>query len=123
MAEAARVDIDGATRVVASLGAVARDLGNLAPPEAGRLIQGRARAAAPFVSGALRTSLAVDTEDGRVSVGSPLPYAHVIHNGWAAHNIRANPFLIPVAEDSESVWGPAYVVETNRIVRTEMKGA
>lgn len=123
MANQVRTDVDGATAVYVSLGRVARDLGDMAPDQVGSVIAQKSRQAAPFVTGRLRASIQPETAPGRVSVGSGLEYAHVIHNGWAAHNIRPNPFLIPVAENMESVWGPMYHTETARIVARDMRGA
>lgn len=119
----AKTTVDGATTLVRTLGEAERDLADLAPPEAGAFIQQRARAAAPFVTGALRASLTSEATAGVVQVGSDLPYAAVIHNGWAAHNIVANPYLIPVAEDTESIWGPLYEAAVARVIRADVKGA
>jgi phage gpG-like protein len=118
-----RTTVDGAETVAITLGEAGQDLAQLAPPEVGTLIQNRSRAAAPFVSGRLRASINATAEEGRVQVGSSLEYAHVIHNGWAAHNIAANPFLIPVAEDAESAWGPMYSTAAARVVRSDVRGA
>lgn len=116
------VDVEGATTFVATLGAAARQLADMAPPEAGAFIRDRARGRAPMVSGRLRASVVAAESAGRVSVGSGLVYAPVIHNGWPGHGISPNPFLIPVAEETASVWGRAYVAETTRIV-SHVRGA
>lgn len=121
-ANGTRVDVDGAETFRATMAVAGKDLEDMAPPPVGDLIRDRARAHAPFVSGALRASLTAETEPGRVSVGSPLPYAGVVHNGWSGHNIAANPYLIPVAEDLQSVWGAYYVAEANRVV-SHVRGA
>lgn len=123
MTDPVRVDVDGAETVAWSLARTAGDLADMAPSGVGPVIRDRSRAAAPFVSGRLRASITDRAGEGRVSVGSGLEYAHVIHNGWAGHNIAANPFLIPVAENMESVWGPLYRIETARIVASDMRGA
>lgn len=117
-----QVDVDGAATVAATLGAASRDLAAMAPDDAGRYIRDQARAHAPFVSGALRSSLQFQTGEGRVAVGSGLVYAPVIHNGWPRHGISANPFLIPVAEDTQAMWGRAYTAETERIM-SQVRGA
>lgn len=114
--------VRGADTFVATLDNAADDLRDMAPEAAGVVVRDVARARAPWDTGALRASLGVETANGRVSVGSPLVYAPVIHNGWAGHNIAANPFLIPPAEESAPVWGQAYVAETNRIMST-VRGA
>lgn len=123
MSTAPQVEVVGARTVVTTLGQAARSMADMAPQPVGALVQSRSRAAAPYVSGALRASLAVSIEPGTVQVGSGLPYAHVIHNGWAAHNIRANPFLIPVAEDTADIWGRYYQTEAARIASAEVRGA
>lgn len=115
-ANATRVEVEGADTFRATLTDAGEALEALAPPEAGAFIRDRARAVAPFVSGALRSSLTDEISPGRVTVGSPLPYAHVVHNGWAAHNITANPFLIPVAEDLTNVWGAYYVAGAEKAI-------
>ena len=61
---------------------------------AGDRVADKGRANAPKVSGNLARSVRVlDATTAGVNVGSDVVYARVIHNGWAAHNIRANPFL------------------------------
>lgn len=114
--------LEGADTFVRTLDDAADDLRDLAPEGAGRVVQDVARARAPFVSGTLRASLDVATSAGRVRVGSDLIYAPVIHNGWPAHNISANPFLVDGAEQSEPVWGRVYETEAARIMST-VKGA
>jgi hypothetical protein len=118
-----RTTVEGADTLTRTLGEAADDLAAMAPPEVGALLVGKSRAAAPYVSGALRGSVQADLEPGRVKVSSGLIYAPVIHNGWAAHNIKAQPFLIPVAEQMASVWGHEYVAETARVVRSDVRGA
>ena len=123
MASDSRTTVDGAETVALTLGYARDDLAELAPPEVGSLIVGKSRAAAPFVSGRLRGSITASAESGTVQVGSGLEYAHVVHNGWAAHNIAANPFLIPVAEDAASIWGPMYSTAAARVCAADVKGA
>jgi phage gpG-like protein len=115
-APVASVTVEGGDTFRRTTREASADLADMAPRPAGEYVRDQARAAAPFVSGRLRTSLHVETGAGLVTVGSDLIYAPVIHNGWAAHNIRANPFLIPVAEATENVWGRSYQVETTHIV-------
>lgn len=114
MAQGPTIKVTGADRVADTLGRLKVDLEELAPDGVGTYVTDQARAAAPFVTGALRASLHSDTEPGVVSVGSDLAYAGVIHNGWAEHNIKANPFLVPVAEATAPIWGRIYLTETSR---------
>ena len=123
MVDSTRVDVEGAQTVAVTLALAGQRLARMAPDQVGSLIASRSRAAAPFVTGRLRGSIQPETGDGRVSVGAGVEYAHVIHNGWAGHNIAANPFLIPVAEDSASVWGPLYVADAQQIIATTVRGA
>lgn len=122
MSEPVSVQVVGAEMLAATLGRAMAELRTMAPDAVGDTIRDRARAAAPYVTGRLRSSLHAETADGRVSVGSDLIYAPVIHNGWPAHHIAADPFLIPVAEETESAWGRAYLVETNKIL-SQVRGA
>jgi hypothetical protein len=116
------VQVVGAEQVAADLGRLADDLEDLAPPAVGAYVRDQARAAAPFVTGALRASLHAETGDGRVTVSSGLVYAGVIHNGWADHGITANPFLVPVAEQTEPMWGRIYLAEVKQAA-AHVKGA
>lgn len=122
MPETTRVEVDGATTVAATLGVAEQRLADMAPAEVGAYIRDQGRANAPYVSGRLRASITNRQAAGEVRVGSGLVYAPVIHNGWPRHHIRANPFLIPVAEDTESTWGRAYQAEAARIVKV-VRGA
>src|SRR4051812_37005397 len=94
-----RTTVDGGDTGARTLGDAAEELAELAPPEVGALLVSKSRARAPYLSGALRTSIQADLTPARVKVVSGLVYSAVIHNGWAAHNIAAQPFLIPVAEE------------------------
>ena len=122
MPEAVRTEVHGDKMVAATLAVAEHRLADMAPPEVGTYIRDQGRARAPYVSGALRASVQNRQAAGKVSVGSGLVYAPVIHNGWPGHHIRANPFLIPVAEETESTWGRAYEVEAARIT-SQVRGA
>lgn len=117
-----RVDVDGAATVVATLAKAGHDLAEMAPPQVGTYIRDQGRAHAPYVTGRLRASIQNRQAAGTVRVGSGLVYAPVIHNGWPGHHIRANPFLVPIAQETESTWGRAYEVEAARITR-QVRGA
>lgn len=117
-----RTDVEGATTFVATLNAAAREWADLAPSEAGAYVRDKARGRAPHVSGRLRASVTATESAGRVSVGSGLVYAPVIHNGWPGHGISPNPFLIPVAEETAPVWGRIYTAEAEQIAH-HVRGA
>lgn len=76
-------DLDGITAALVDLEPPHRD--------AGRAVLAATRA--PRVTGRLAASITVDATRAGVQVGSDLVYAGVIHNGWAARNIRPQPFL------------------------------
>jgi hypothetical protein len=104
----------------ADLGRLSADLEALAPAPVGAFVRDQARGAAPYVSGALRASLFADEEAGQVVVGSGLIYAGVIHNGWAEHGISADPYLVPVAENTAPLWGRIYLAEVTRTVASNI---
>jgi hypothetical protein len=123
VSDSIRVEVEGAQTVALTLAAAGAKIDALAPTEVGALVARRAQGTAPYRTGALRRSIAGEASHGRVRVSSGLPYSGVIHNGWAAHNIRPHPYLIPVAEDSASIWGPMYRAEVSRIISTTVRGA
>lgn len=119
-----RTEVEGAATLAATLRAASARLDHLdtAPGKAAREVELRARDAAPHRSGRLAASIVGRVEAGDAVVGSTLVYAPVIHNGWPGHNIRANPFLIPVAEQSAGSWLGAYTDEV-RAILTTVRGA
>ena len=106
MADAAHEEVIGADTFARNLHTAAAGLEDLstASRATGDLIRGRAAGRAPKRSGRLASSLTVRASGSDVEVSSALVYAGVIHYGWAAHGISANPFLVPAATDSETVW-------------------
>ena len=102
--------VKGAERFEATTGAAARQLGDLsgAGAEAGRIIADLAAATAPRLTGALAASVQPEVAGNVATVGSDRVYAPPIHNGWAAHNIRPQPFLDDATRDSEEKWVGAY---------------
>lgn len=48
--------------------------------------------------------------------GAAIPYAGVIHNGWPAHHIEANPFIDKSAEATKPGWTALYLREMNQII-------
>jgi len=88
----------------------------------GDLVLGRARPRTPVRSGRLVASLSADAGTERVEMGSSLVYAGPIHNGWPAHNIRANPFLTDAARSSEDQWVGLYFDELQDAI-AGVKGA
>jgi phage gpG-like protein len=90
-----QVDVVGADRLAATLAAAAHKIGDLSKPltEGAKRIWLRARSNAPRRTGRLAGSIHAQQSRSEALVGSGLIYAPVIHNGWPAHHIRANPFL------------------------------
>lgn len=113
MTTGATVEVEGAAMFAATLHTAANGLSHLdtATRQTGELLRTRAAGRAPKRSGALARSIRADSDGESVSVGSGLIYAPVIHFGWAAHGISPNPFLVPVAADSESLWMNFYVAD------------
>jgi len=118
------VTVVGDTRLRATLAVAAQRLDNLetAGNAASRLIMQASRGRAPKRTGRLAGSLTADASGNEAKVSSGLVYAGVIHYGWAAHGISANPFLVPVAESTQSVWIRAYETEVAAAISI-VKGA
>lgn len=84
------MDADDLARDLTRIGT---DLGDLTDPnrEAADLVLAAAKP--PRRTGRLAGSLYVDADAFGGAVVSDLVYAPVIHNGWPARNIAAQPFL------------------------------
>jgi hypothetical protein len=104
------IDVKGAERFAATTAEAARQLGDLsnAGTEAGRIIADLAAATAPRRTGQLAGSVRPEVAGNVAEVGSDLVYALPIHNGWAAHNIRPQPFLDDAVRSSEAQWVGVY---------------
>lgn len=111
---AERVEVIGADRLAATARRASRDLAVLRSPDAGRIVQQRGRSGAPKRSGRLAASVTAGSDGDDVTVSSRLVYAGVIHNGWAGHNISANPFLARALESSKGEITRQYVVEAQK---------
>lgn len=101
MPDASRMEVDGDTALRTTLAAAQDDLNQLDMSENAQLIEQRAKARAPKVSGTLASSIyASDIGPGKAQVASDLVYAPVIHYGWPRRNIRPQPFLDTAVTDS-----------------------
>ena len=70
-----------------------------------RTVQKRGAEIAPRgKTGKLAGSLKTPKLQARARVSSNLIYAGVIHWGWPARNIRAQPFLEQAAQQTQSQW-------------------
>ena len=101
MADGAQVTVDGDETLRRTLAAARDDIEQMDQTENARLVQQRAQARAPKVTGTLaRSVVAKDLGKGQAAVVSELIYAPVIHYGWAAHHISPQPFLTEALADS-----------------------
>lgn len=112
------VQVIGADRLARTLLAAAEDLTHLdaATAKTSRAIQTRARTRTPKVSGRLASSLSATSTGTEAAVSSGVVYSAVIHYGWPGHNIRANPFLVPTAEETVPVWSAFFADDVARVV-------
>lgn len=121
MASRPVVEVEGARELRATLKRAGEDLGDLKAThdEIARLVASVARPSVPVLTGRLagsvRGSGAATVATVRAG-GSSIPYAKVIHFGWPAHNISANPFLIDAAHNTEPVWRQRYLTAVNKIL-------
>lgn len=80
--------------------------------QAAQLSANRAAQKAPEVTGRLRATIrAAGTKTAgivRVGNNTRVPYAPVVHWGWKARGIPANPFASQGAQEAQPVWLPLY---------------
>jgi phage gpG-like protein len=113
-----QVTVQGDTRLKATLAAASASLAHMdaATGTTAQLVRGRAVGAAPKRTGRLAGSLSATSTGDTARVSSGQVYAGVIHYGWAARGIRAHPFLVPVAEQTQPVWIRSYQAQLKAIV-------
>jgi hypothetical protein len=100
-----------------TLASAQHDLDDLDAMEGARIVEQRAQAAAPKRSGRLANSVrAQDIGQGIVVVASSLVYAPVIHGGWPAHHITAQPFLTDALTNSQ----PLVVADLTKQAQTAL---
>jgi len=112
----AEFTLEGADAFASSLDAAARDLEVMAPEDAGRIVAQRASVGAPKLTGTLARSITAQTAPATVLVGSDLEYAPVQEFGSGAHNITAQPYLIPALENSAAQVLEAYTAEADKVM-------
>jgi phage gpG-like protein len=114
----ASITVDGASRMSATLGHAADDVGQLdaADARASAIIAAAARARAPRRTGRLAGSIAAAPGEGagRVVVGAE--YAAYVEYGVPVRHVPARPFLAEAAEVSGPVAIDAYRDEVQRVV-------
>jgi len=121
MANRATIEVVGARELRATLKRAGDDLQDFktAHSEVGRLVGSSAQIRAPKRTGTLAASMraGAGATSATVKFGSTsVPYAGVIHWGWSAHNIAANPFASEAAEETEPVWLPVYQRRIDQIL-------
>ena len=115
------VQVDGARELRRTLKRADDDLGDLkdANQRAGQLVANAASQRAPRRTGALAGVIRASRAAASATVkagGARVPYAGVIHWGWPARNIQAQPFLSDAATSTEAQWLPIYESDIDRIV-------
>src|SRR5215468_8032398 len=81
---------------------------------------------APKRTGMLAGSIRPTRQAARVVIkagGARVPYAAVIHWGWPAHGITANPWLSRAAQQTEPTWTTVYADGVQKILDTVMDEA
>lgn len=119
MAESVRVE--GARELAGSLDRAAKEVTDLprAQQESADRVAALARGKVPVLSGALRATIRAEraVAQGIVAAGGyGVAYAGVIHNGWAARNIGAHPFLTDALTEAEPIVSDVYLGDLDRVV-------
>lgn len=115
------VRVEGARELRAALKRAGEDVGDLkaAHADAASIVATFAGASAPRRSGRLAGSIRASgtTSKAIVRVGKKsVPYASVIHWGWARRGIRANPFVSEAAQRTEPRWVDIYTTAVQRML-------
>lgn len=115
------VRVEGARELRAALRRARGDLSEMKAANAAALavVVPAAAVRAPRRSGRLAGSIRGNRAAGRARIsagGAAVPYAEPIHWGWEARNIKAQPFVLEAAVETEPVWTRAYKEEVDRIV-------
>jgi hypothetical protein len=121
---ATQTELVGADRLRRDLKTASRKLDDLSTGHgrAGEIVAARARSLAPRRSGALASSVGSRGTPGAMEAYATAPYAGVHEYGWGARHIRAQPYLRPAAEETQSAWERAYTAELVGIVE-DVRGA
>lgn len=116
MSDGITADVEGLATFHATTRAAVKGLEDMDGNEAGRVVQLRASAAAPKLSGALAGSIRVESSGSEVSILSGLIYAPVQEFGWPGHGIAAQPYMRPALLDSRSAVEAVYAREVSNEV-------
>ena len=127
MSRAPAVQVQGAATLRRTLKRAGLDVQDLkdAHRDVAELVARRARPTAPHRTGRLAhtirpagTQSAAIVRAGRAAV----PYANVIHWGWPARNIAAQPWLADAAAATQPGWEQTYLDALTAII-AEIEGA
>ena len=104
MTDAAHITVIGGSELSLTLHELSVGLDDLelANEGAAELLLERARPRTPRRSGRLAASGRVDATREGAAIEFTEIYAGVIHNGWPAHNIDAQPWLLDTIQDDAS---------------------
>lgn len=115
----AGVELVGAERFARTTAAAARRLDALDHGPAVTIMVNAAAGYAPKRTGRLSGSIRAFPREGDAApLGSTLPYAGAIHNGWPAHGITAQPFVTRAVDATEPAWLAAYVRTVESVLDT-----
>ena len=114
--DAVEIEIKGLDRLTASLSVLERDLADIAPDDAAKVIGTAAKARAPKNTGRLAASFSSSAGGGVVKVSFGAPYAGPINFGVGPrpglrgpHNIAPTRFFTGAVSDKTEAWLRAYV--------------
>lgn len=115
------MQVSGAKELRKTLKQAGDDLGDLKDVNqaVGNMVVSVARGNAPVRSGALAGSIRANRVAGGVSVragSGSVPYAGPIHWGWPARSIKAQPFILDAAQQTEAAWVALYEDGVNKIL-------
>jgi phage gpG-like protein len=118
------VTVKGARELRATTLRAAAELSRMdaADSRAGAYLTQRAKGMAPRVTGRLAGSIRAGRTKDAATVTAGAVYAGVIHWGWPARNISAQPFLVDALTAGEPTVATIYMGEVTQIVGT-IKGA
>lgn len=96
------IAVEGAEELARTIGQLADDLDDMTPAHesAGQLLADLADPNVPRRSGDLAGSVQTTGDPTETTVAYDAIYAGVIHNGWDARNIPAQPWLADTAAES-----------------------
>lgn len=122
MADGLAVEVTGLRECVKALKDLGDDLSDLkeANGTLGREIASRASALAPVRSGRLAASIKSNKAAKKVQIkagSARVPYAGVIEYGWAARNIRPQPYLRKAAFENKNYIKDKYEENIKDVIR------